>query len=381
MNRKRDDVRPVVQRITHTLRQRIIHGQYPPGSILPSERQLADELHVSRMSISRALEQLVRANVVEQRIGAGSRVCSDAARRLPPGTIALAHPLWIRTPPAEPALILQGVIDTLVREQFPYEMVAVAPAEYAGPVEKAVAAATLPSLRRRYGGFLFLEGFASRETLMLHRDGVPTVVANLETDLAVSATWVDHHRIARKAVEILVALGHRRIGLVATVPHRAFYEKTVEGYRAALRQLNIPIDEHLIALCPATSSLDAYAATRQLLDSELRPTAIVAGRDLHAEGICRAATERNLVIGRDLSVIGFDDVSWPQSPSMLTTFQEPCYELGAAAALMLIERMRHERIGIEKREIPAPLLLRRSAGPPPEAAPDVPESVIRLLPA
>jgi DNA-binding LacI/PurR family transcriptional regulator len=111
-------------------------------------------------------------------------------------------------------------------------------------------------------------------------------------------------------------------------------------------------------------------AARKLLKGKHRPTAIVAGRDLHAEGICRLAGELGLVIGRDLSVVGFDDVSWTQEVPFLTTFREPCYELGAVAADMLIDRMTGGWRAPEQREIPAPLILRRSAGTPPDGPPD-----------
>ena len=44
MPRKKTETRPVVQQVAHLLRQRVIHGQYPPGNLLPSERALAGEV-------------------------------------------------------------------------------------------------------------------------------------------------------------------------------------------------------------------------------------------------------------------------------------------------------------------------------------------------
>ncbi len=370
MAHRKTEARPVVEQVAHLLRQRVIHGQYPPGTFLPSERALAGELGVSRMSVSRALEQLAREGIVKQHIGAGTRVLPDAGTRLPPGTIAILHRVFVGAPSPEPSLILQGMVDALAREHFAYEMVPVLSSDYEGPVEKAVTPGQILQMRNRYGGWLFVETCAAEQTVALHRLRAPVVVANLESELEVSATWVDHERIARTAVEILAALGHRRIGLVATVPSRAFYEKTIQGYRDSLKRLGVPMDARWLSLCPNSSALDAYSAATNLLRVEPRPTAIVAGRDLHAEGVCRAASEAGLTIGRDLSVIGFDNVTWPLESPLLTTFHEPCYELGAEAARMLIDRMHKETAEVEKKEISAPLVLRRSAGPPADVAPD-----------
>ena len=369
---------PVVQRLAHLLRQRVIHGQYPPGEFLPSERALAEELRVSRMSISRALEQLAREGVVKQHLGTGTRVLPDAGKRLPPGTIAILHRVFEGAPAPEPELILQGIVDALARERFAYEMFPVLSGDYVGLVEKAVKVGEILSLRDRYGGWLFVETCAPEQTVALHRLHAPVVVANLESELEVSATWVDHKRIAGAAVQILAALGHRRIGLVATQANSAFYKKTIEGYRESMTRLNLPMDARWISLCASSNSLDAYAAARTLLRVEPRPTAIVAGRDLHAEAVCRVASETGLEIGRDLSVIGFDNVTWRREPSVLTTFHEPCYELGAEAARMLIERMHKGSDEIEKREIAAPLILRRSAGPPAGVEPDSQSISVRL---
>ena len=380
MPQSRHRIRPVVQEITQVLRRRIIHRQYPAGVLLPSERTLAGELGVSRMTISRALEQLVDEGIVEQRVGAGSRVCPDAAQRLPPGVVAVLHHVHGQPTPQEMALILQGVLDTLAAGHFACETVPVADAAYSGPIERVVRVQDLPALHNRYGGFLFIEGFAPDAIHALHQKAVPLVVANMENELAVSATWVDHHRIARTAVEMLAALGHRRIGLVATVPGgHAFYGATIQGYQDGLARLGLPSDDHLISLCPTSSPLDAYVAANKLLArAKPRPTAVVAGRDLHAEGIYRAAQERNWVVGRDLSVIGFDDTSWPAATTLLTTFREPCYELGAEAARMLIGQMQQPGKAFVHREIPVPLILRRSAGPPADCAPGNPANAIRL---
>jgi len=91
----------------------------------------------------------------------------------------------------------------------------------------------------------------------------------------------------------------------------------------------------------------------------------VAARDLIAQGVCHAAKEAGLAVGYDLSVIGFDDCSWDDGREFLTTFREPCFEMGVTAVDMLIERLVSGWRPPERRVLEAPLVLRRSAGPVP----------------
>lgn len=65
---------PAYQQLRDALERAIRGGAYPPGSALPSERELGERLGLSRMTVRRALEELVQANVIEQRRGSGTFV-------------------------------------------------------------------------------------------------------------------------------------------------------------------------------------------------------------------------------------------------------------------------------------------------------------------
>lgn len=352
----------VVTRVAHLLRQRVIHGQYAAGERMPTERDLARELSVSRMSVSRALNRLAEEGIIEQHVGAGTRVLPDAASRLPPGAVAIIHRGQVGPSRSEPSLIIQGAADAFAQRQFPYAILPMAGADPSAREPRAIHPEEIAHLQDRFAGVLFVEANCPDRIAELERRRFPVVVANLEGDLDVSSTWVNHCMIAQSSVQLCAAMGHTRIGLLITTPERAFYGKTLEGYRLAMHELGLNPDEQAVAFCPSSSPLEAYLVAKEMLKKE--PTAIVTGRDLHAEGVCRAARESGRVIGRDLSVIGFDDVSWAQDVPFLTTFREPCHELGAAAAEMLIDRLAGGWKPPERRQITAPLILRRSLGVP-----------------
>jgi LacI family transcriptional regulator len=80
-----------------------------------------------------------------------------------------------------------------------------------------------------------------------------------------------------------------------------------------------------------------FAAAQHLLSLSRPPSAIFAANDLMAFGVLEAAREQGLRTPSQLSVIGFDDIPLAsQVYPPLTTIRQPLYEMGAAAARMLI---------------------------------------------
>lgn len=73
---------PLYQQIHHLLRHRIVTGQYPPGSKIPSESELCRELAVSRVTVREALRELVRADMLVKAHGKGTFVAAETPRRL-----------------------------------------------------------------------------------------------------------------------------------------------------------------------------------------------------------------------------------------------------------------------------------------------------------
>lgn len=65
---------PLYQQIADDLEQRISYGEFPPGSLLPSERKLADQLGVNRSTVVLAYAELRSLGIIESRSGSGTRV-------------------------------------------------------------------------------------------------------------------------------------------------------------------------------------------------------------------------------------------------------------------------------------------------------------------
>ena len=348
----------VSDQIAQELRRRIAQGVYAAGAFMPPERQLAMEFGTSRSTVSSALRKLCDEGLIEQTVGRGTRVLTMAES----GEFGLIGIVHLARPPYSrfSTLLLQGVQQTLSCLGQRYEMM---------PVPPRAEELTADAIAERYGSVIFVEAPQQRDVVLeLKARRFPYVVANLELDMDVTCTFVDHHAATLSAVRLLAAMGHERIALVTQQRERLFYGQVVSGFCDGMGSVGLDADSAPI-IETAPDTLTAYAQVRAFLESNDPPTAIVAGRDWLAQATCQALTDRGLRIGPDVSVVGFDDISWPQGRDFLTTFAEPMYELGAVAAGMLIERLVNSATGVDKRELDAPLILRRSAAPRFDAPP------------
>lgn len=316
---------------------------------------MAREFSTSRGTVSAAVSALARDGLVTQSPGRGTHVLPPMDRLSGSSVVGILHSSHVASsaPWPKTASIIQGIRDTLSRLGHRHDMRSITASEISPDM-----------IPEQYGAAIFVETFGCQaQILELEERRVPLVVASLEIALEVTATFVDHRQTTLDAVSMLAALGHRRIAFLGREPRIFFYGQAKEGYVAGLHHAGIPFHKSLVAVSEHTDPLSAYFATVPLLKAPEPPTAIVVARDVLAQGACRAIEEGGFMIGRDISVISFDDFSWPLDEPFLTTFHEPCYEMGAAAAEMLSDRIVTGWKPPEKRKLKAPFILRRSAGP------------------
>lgn len=147
---------------------------------------------------------------------------------------------------------------------------------------------------------------------------------------------MDDEAAARLAADHLVALGHRRLGMILGHPDHGAAELRQRGFLAACAAHGIaPSPAHIMQ--GDFSFPGGFAAAETLLALPDRPTAIFACNDDMAAATVAAANKHGLQVPRDLSVVGFDDspiarVIWPP----LTTIRQPTMEMAAAAVDLLI---------------------------------------------
>lgn len=173
----------------------------------------------------------------------------------------------------------------------------------------------------------------------------------------------DNFKGARLAVEHLLGLGHRRIGMLTGRPDLQSARLREDGYRAALAAAGVPADEGLLRIGAYDADV-SFASATDLLASPDRPTALFAANDISAIAAMAAAAELGLRVPDDLSVIGFDNV--PESALCvppLTTIEQPIREMGRQAVEMLVRLLRGESGGATRLTLATSLVLRDSTRP------------------
>lgn len=192
--------------------------------------------------------------------------------------------------------------------------------------------------------------------------GVPVVrVENSRKrggSLPIDDLFVDGRAAAHAMTRLLVARGHRRIGMIAG--RGGPQAVRIEGFRAALAEAGLPA---VVDLDDAFNEDGGHRAARAMLAGPDRPTAIFAANDLMAIGALQAAAEAGLAVPDDLAVAGFDDIPAARlvTPS-LTTVRQFEQDIGACAARLLLDRLGSGRAAPgTAHEMPFSLVERRSA--------------------
>src|ERR1700761_9293710 len=192
--------------------------------------------------------------------------------------------------------------------------------------------------RRPMGVILVFSDLEQQEKHKLRSRGVNFVVVDPadepEPDVASigSANWAGGFAAAQH----LLALGHRRIGMISGPEDMLCSVARVDGYRSALERAGIRFDPGLVRAGDFHVP-GARAAAEALLDLTEPPTAIFGGSDVQALGVYEAARPRGVTIPDDLSVVGYDDLRiarWVGPP--LTTIRQPLTEMAETAARLLI---------------------------------------------
>lgn len=221
---------------------------------------------------------------------------------------------------------------------------------------------------RQADGMILLEILTDDRRAGLLRDhGYPFVmIGHREDNADLSFVDVDIEHGIRIAIEHLVELGHRRIGLVTLDPivgekTYGFATWALQAYERACASLDLPV----LARVGGPTSDDIAVVAEQLLDEIVDITALIAPQEQSVIGVIKATQRRGLRIPTDLSVIGM--ISEPMSEVAtppLTTISFPADAMGNAAARMLVERIDRGRTQSEHTLVRPDLRIRGSTAAP-----------------
>jgi DNA-binding LacI/PurR family transcriptional regulator len=223
--------------------------------------------------------------------------------------------------------------------------------------------------RRVDGLFIFptyrMEPAAPAYEELLRRN-VPTVILGPRARFCGNFPNVETDDIAgsHDAAQHLVQLGHRRIAYLAGPRVAPWAVERFEGYRRALREAQIEVDEKLIFNAGATIE-EGEKAALQLLNEAPNVTAVLAVNDLVAIGAANVFLNQGLKIPENLSLAGFGNVLVSEHFRIpLTTVRQPKLRLGIAAMEAMKKLLAGGKPGTLR--LKAELIVRSSTAPPPQ---------------
>jgi len=189
----------------------------------------------------------------------------------------------------------------------------------------------------------------------------PMVMANeFAPELELPTVHIDNLTAAFNAVNYLQELGHKRIGCIAGPEEMPLCHYRLQGYVQALRRTGATVDPHYIARGDFTYAAGGLAL-EQLLSLPQPPTAVFCHSDVMALGALSYAKRRGLNVPKDLSIIGFDNISLSEfCDPPLTTVAQPRYDIGREAMLLLLDQLNGQTVSSGSRLLDCELIVRGS---------------------
>lgn len=357
---------PLYLQLTNYLRRQIETGIWQANNRLPPEVELAAQFDVSRGTVRQAMDLLVNQGLLQRIPGKGTFVTSLSAR-------SRSQLIGIVVPYLRDSLItevLRGAESVL--RQNGYSLI-FCHSEGDLKLEQT----QIEQLQREgVGGLILFPVAAMGEATLLSQimhPGLPLVIIDRRLPgLAASQVVADNVGGAYRAVEHLLALGHRRIACISLPERPSSIEERIRGYQEALREARIlPLATVSLAIGahPSQDSVPRYTAEElvpidHLLDVREPPTALFCVNDFIALGVMQHVLARGLRVPQDLAISGFDDIALaPYMPVPLTTVAQPKYEIGVHAAQLLLDQIGHAEPDHREIVLPTTLVIRSSTGP------------------
>jgi LacI family transcriptional regulator len=328
----------------------------------PTVQDVARAAGVSTATVSRALNLpgSVRAPLRDKVLKAVERlgyVAHAGARAL---SLRRSGTVGVVVPTVDNAIFARGLQAFQARMAQAGQVVLLAFSDYDPLQEQAQAQALLA----RGVDALALTGVSQRPELMarLAQRGLPWVhTGSFPAPRGAACVGFRNREAITRAVQYLLDLGHRRIGMVAGITaHNDRAAERVAGVRSALAQAGLRLPAALLVEAAYTVAA-ARAAAQRVLAAAPPPTALLCGNDVLAFGVMLECEAQGLAVPKAMSVVGFDDLDMArQWRPALTTMHVPTEQMWRLAAEYLLARLDGSLSAPVQSEIEVELVVRGS---------------------
>jgi DNA-binding LacI/PurR family transcriptional regulator len=282
--------------VADAVRLLVAKGRIAPGAYLPTERELVAKHKVSRVTVRRALRQLVTEGLIQSVPYRGYRPAPARAGGAALGPVAyvLAQAAkdapWDRTH-EQIFMALNRVLMTRGRHALAVGCKGRGPEQTMREIADAGCSA------------LVLDTSLDEFVAAAADSGLPCVIVDAYCELpGLDIVIQDNFNGARQAAALLAGRGHRRIGWIGPARGTAHSRERFAGARAGLGDAGLDFHGPLLADLPQDSAEQAASLVSRALAQPDRPTALVCMWLEMALGAARAVRQAGLVVGRDLEL-------------------------------------------------------------------------------
>jgi DNA-binding LacI/PurR family transcriptional regulator len=365
--------------VSAIVEERIQRGIYAPGSRLPAERTLAEELGVSRRFVRLAYSRLIEQGLLEKShyrrpsvvfSGSAPRIAPGSAPPLPSGSVASQTIAAVL--PSHPTFpgglsIVAGIHKVLAERESPFRLTFL-DTFHADRQEvlKREAKAVQTVRQEGYAGLIWWYYSDEETVLNVLRANPQTATVfidrhpqNVHCDFA----GIDDLESSRLAVEYLLDLHHTRIAHLMDPGNYSTIVERAQGYRAAHTARGLPVvEERIVHLDWAADRMER--AFDRLFSLREPPTALFTSNDFIAYEFIKVAEARGVRVPDDLSVVGHGNIDRYAPREFLTTVDQPFELIGRAAAKLLLKRLDGNSAALQTYQhviLQAPLIVRSSS--------------------
>ena len=340
---------PLYQQVKAGLLAQINAGAFTPDQPIPTERELAESLGLSRLTVRRSILELAEQGLLRRIPGRGTFIVTGVPKP-PMSTVSLVMP-GDRLPYDLSGPFYMHLLDSLYR--------AVQPATLA-----LRGAATGPERLRDSQGIVALWVTERQRLQELAATGLPLVGYECAPDPA--APECDNISHANEdgsyaAACSLIGLGHTDIGMI--MHHTTVAAERRAGFERAMRQHGLAPPAGRIHTAMATSEAGYALGRRLLLDAGNAPTALLCTDDTIAYGVLAAAQELGRQVPGFLSIVGFGDLGQFTTPA-LSSVRMDIAASGRETVRLLRERAADPSLPPRSVILPTEYIRRASCGPP-----------------
>ncbi len=341
--------KPKYLKIIHYIINYIQNKNLKVGDRVLSENEISKLFKVTKVTASRALNELVNEGILYRVQGKGS-FFAGFKRKI--SNIIVFFPIASYYDPYFTGPLLDNFFHSIDNNSLNLSMY------YFKDNEKIKEVQNLENCKVIVVG-AFKKGEGLSEDL-LNKINIPVIYLSSHPEVSVSYIAFDNKNGAKKAVEYLIKMGHRKIAYFSAEDKQNISnEERKLGYIEALEENKI---KEKIILKGNYTEESGYKLAKSILKMKNKPTAILCANDLMAIGAIHCFEEMGIKVPDDISIIGFGNYKISKFVRIpLTTVSLPVEEMGKKLAELVMKKLKEkDSIKNEKIILPTELIIRKS---------------------